>query len=245
MEVVEKLGHWVKWSVPVEHILVCWQKMLLLVRVPHLILKSIFWLRMRESFWVIVLEENFWKKSKVSSELTEAKKKKYWRKYKASVTHYFISDQEYPKKDRATIRGAANQRLLLKKTDCKLLKNSYMDESACLWKQLKWNKFPFMVTDCLEKFITGIDVARQRVWGNHLGGTKSLMRWQVVWGNYSKQITEKQNSVKTCTKSPKNETPPIYVNRCSFDQKRKSCPYKICQLISYKNSNLLLWNFIL
>ena len=28
-------------------------------------------------------------------------------------------------------------------TDYKTLKTSYKDKSACLWKQLKWNKFPF------------------------------------------------------------------------------------------------------
>ena len=31
----------------------------------------------------------------------------------------------------------------ISKTDYKLLETSYMDENACLWKQLKWNKFPF------------------------------------------------------------------------------------------------------
>ena len=28
-------------------------------------------------------------------------------------------------------------------TDYLRLKTSYMDESACLWKQLNWNKFSF------------------------------------------------------------------------------------------------------
>ena len=53
-----------------------------------------------------------------------------------------------------------------------------------------------------------------------------LIRRQVVWRNYSEQMTEKQNSVKTCTKSTKKETPPIYGNQCSYNQKRKSCPCK-------------------
>ena len=55
-------------------------------------------------------------------------------------------------------------------------------------------------------------------------------------------MTEKQNSVKTYNKSPKKEIPPIYGNRCSFNQKRKGCPYKAVdnQLKSYKSSNLLL-----
>ena len=74
-----------------------------------------------------------------------------------------------------------------------------------------------------------------------------LIRRQDVRRNYSEQMTEKQNSVKTCTKSPKRETPPIYGNRCSFNQKRKSCPYKagMKRLKSYKSSNLLLWKLIL
>ena len=69
-----------------------------------------------------------------------------------------------------------------------------------------------------------------------------LIRRQFVWRNYSEQMTEKQNGVKTCTKSPKRETPPIYGSRCSFDQKRKGCPYKagMNRLESYKSSNLLL-----
>ena len=37
------------------------------------------------------------------------------------------------------------------------------------------------------------------------------MRRQVVWENNSQQIIEKQKSVKTCTESPKIETPPPYM----------------------------------
>ena len=74
-----------------------------------------------------------------------------------------------------------------------------------------------------------------------------MIRRQVVWRYYSEQLTEKQNSVKTCTKFPKKETPSIYGNRCSFDKKRKDCPYKagMNRLKSYKSSNLLLWKIIL
>ena len=32
---------------------------------------------------------------------------------------------------------------------------------------------PFMVTDSLGKIFSGIDIARQRVWENHSGGTES------------------------------------------------------------------------
>ena len=39
-------------------------------------------------------------------------------------------------------------------------------------------------------------------------------------------MTEKQNSLKNCTKYPEKETPSLYGSRCSIDQKRKGCPYK-------------------
>ena len=42
------------------------------------------------------------------------------------------------------------------KTDYLHLKTGYKDESACLWKQLKWNKFPFY-GDRLD--IHGINIA--------------------------------------------------------------------------------------
>ena len=32
---------------------------------------------------------------------------------------------------------------------------------------------PFMVTDCVGKLVTGINIARQRVWENYLRGTES------------------------------------------------------------------------
>ena len=73
-------------------------------------------------------------------------------------------------------------------------------------KQLKWNKFPFY-GDSVSAKITQEEQSR-------------LIRRQVVWRNYSEQMTEKRNSVKICTKSRKTETPPIYGNRCSFDQKK-------------------------
>ena len=42
------------------------------------------------------------------------------------------------------------------KTDYLHLKTGYKDEIACLWKQLKWNKFPFY-GDRLD--IHGINIA--------------------------------------------------------------------------------------
>ena len=41
------------------------------------------------------------------------------------------------------------------KTDYLHLKTSYKDESACLWKQLKWNKFPFYGDRLSGKIIHG------------------------------------------------------------------------------------------
>ena len=60
-------------------------------------------------------------------------------------------------------------------------------------------------------------------------------------------MTEKQKSVESCCDSLKKETPPIYGNRCSFDQKRKSFPYKAGMnlLKPYRGFNLLLWKIIL
>ena len=84
----------------------------------------------------------------------------------------------------------------------------------------------FMVTDCLGKFFTGIkspDSLSEKITQVE---QSPLIRGQVVWRNYCEQRTEKQNSVKTCTRYLKKETPPIYGNRCSFDQKRKRCLHK-------------------
>ena len=85
---------------------------------------------------------------------------------------------------------------------------------------------PFMVTDCLGIYSRGLtspDSVSEKI---TQAEQSPLMRRQVVWRNYSEQMTEKQNSVTICTESAKRKTPPIYENRCSFDQKRKSCPYK-------------------
>ena len=101
---------------------------------------------------------------------------------------------------------------------------------------------PFMVTDCLGKSITGINVADNVSEKITQDEQRPLIRRQVIWRYYSEQMTEKQNSVKTCTKYPKKETPALYGSSCSFDQKRKGCPYKagMNRLKSYKSSNLPL-----
>ena len=104
---------------------------------------------------------------------------------------------------------------------------------------------PFMVTHCLRKLLTGINIARQRVLENHSSEQSALIRRQVVWKNYIEQMTVKQNIVETCARSLKKETLVIYRNSCSFDQKGKSCSYKagMNRLKSYKSSNMLLWKF--
>ena len=101
---------------------------------------------------------------------------------------------------------------------------------------------PFTVTDCREKYsrrLTSPDSVSEKITQEE---QSPLIKRQVVWRNYSEQMTEKQSSVKTCTKSPKRETSPFYGNRCSFNQKRKSCAYKagMKRLKSYKSSNLVI-----
>ena len=106
---------------------------------------------------------------------------------------------------------------------------------------------PFMVTDCLGKWFTGINVADSESEKITQEEQSSLIRRQIVRRNYSEQMTEKQNSVKTCSKTSKKETPTIYGSRCSCDLKRKTYPYEVGmnRLKSYKSRNLLLWQFIL
>ena len=45
------------------------------------------------------------------------------------------------------------------KTDYLHIKTGCNDESACLWKQLKWNKFPFYGDRLSGKIIHGINIA--------------------------------------------------------------------------------------
>ena len=62
-----------------------------------------------------------------------------------------------------------------------------------------------MVTDCLEELFSGIIIAvsvcEKITWEEQ----SPLIRRQVIRRNYSEKITEKQNSVKTPTESPKTE----------------------------------------
>ena len=109
-------------------------------------------------------------------------------------------------------------------------------------EQLKWNKFPYYAETVWESFSQGLtspDSLSEKI---TQAEQSPMIRRQVVWRNYAEQMTEKQNSVKSCTRSKKMETPTIYGNRCSFDQKRKSSPYQAGKkrLKSYKSSKLLL-----
>ena len=61
----------------------------------------------------------------------------------------------------------------------------------------------FMVTDCLEKLLEGINIAHSVSEKITQEEQSPLIRRQIVWRNYSQQMTEKQNRVKTCSKSPK------------------------------------------
>ena len=68
---------------------------------------------------------------------------------------------------------------------------------------------PFLVTHCLRKYFTGINVADSVSEKIVQKERSPWIRRQAVWIIYFKQMTQKQNSVKTCTKSRKKETPPI------------------------------------
>ena len=100
-----------------------------------------------------------------------------------------------------------------------------MDERLCLEKQLKWNNFSFYGDRLSGKFTPGINIAKQSVWENHLGGTETLIRLQVA-GQLTLDKWLKKNTVKPCTKSSKKETTSKDGTRCSFDQKTKKLSKK-------------------
>ena len=116
---------------------------------------------------------------------------------------------ECPKKERPTMRGAVNHFFFISKTYYSHLKTGYKDESAGLSKQLKWNKFPFHGDRLSGKTIHGINIARSVSEKITQEEQSPLIRRQVVWRNYSEQMTVKQNSVKTCTKTPQKKQLPF------------------------------------
>ena len=63
---------------------------------------------------------------------------------------------------------------------------------------------PFMVTDCPGKIFKGINIARQLFEKIAQAEQSPLIRRQVVYRNYTEQMTERQNSVKNCNRSLKN-----------------------------------------
>ena len=116
----------------------------------------------------------------------------------------------------------------ISKTNYLHLKTSYMDESACLWKQREWNKFPFFGDKLSGKnWSRGLPSSDRVSEKSNLRctncrdratGCVEKLHWTDYW--------EKQISVKTRTESLNKETHPTYGSRCSFDQKRKGIQKK-------------------
>ena len=69
--------------------------------------------------------------------------------------------------------------------------------------------YPFLVTDCLRKLLTTINIADSVSEKLTKDEQSPLIRRQVVWNNCFEQITEKQKSVKTCTESQKKKHLPF------------------------------------
>ena len=106
------------------------------------------------------------------------------------------------------------------KTDYLHSETSYKNESACLWKQLKWKRFPCMETDCRGKNLRGINVTDSVSEKGTQEEQSLLIRRQAVWKNYSEQMTEKQNSVKTCTNPRKRKLLPYMEIGVTSTEKR-------------------------
>ena len=66
---------------------------------------------------------------------------------------------ECPKKGKTNNERSCRSISFILKTDYLHLKTGHKDESACPWKQLKWNKFPFFGDRLSVKIIHGINVA--------------------------------------------------------------------------------------
>ena len=83
-----------------------------------------------------------------------------------------------------------------------------MDERACVSKQLKWNKFHFYGDRLSGKDFHGDYYRQTACLRKSLRRNREqspLIRQQVVWRNYTEQKTEKQKSVKACTRSLEKE----------------------------------------
>ena len=79
--------------------------------------------------------------------------------------------------------------------------NNSRGTSSLFWWQTVWDNFSRELTspDSFSEKTTQLEYS-------------PLIRRKVVWRNYSEQMTEKQKSVKTCTRYIRKETPPIYGN---------------------------------
>ena len=116
------------------------------------------------------------------------------------------------------------------------MKTTQVEQVPSLWWQTIWENFSMELSslDSVTESITQVEQS-------------PMIGQQVVWWNYSAQMTEKQNSVEICIKSLRKETLPIYGNCCSFDPKKKSCPYETTMnwLQACFGSKLVLWKIIL
>ena len=63
------------------------------------------------------------------------------------------------KKGKANNERSCQSNSFILKTDYLHLKTGYRHENACLWKQLKWNKFPFYGDRLSGKIIHWINIA--------------------------------------------------------------------------------------
>ena len=91
--------------------------------------------------------------------MTEAIKKKQWRKIVASATHYFISDMECPKEERVTMRGAVNQFLSFEKRTLYFKKLAIRIKVLVCENTSSRTSSPFMMADYLGKVFARIDIA--------------------------------------------------------------------------------------
>ena len=115
------------------------------------------------------------------------------------------------------------------------MKTTPVEKIPVLWWKTLWESYS-------RKLTSPDNVSEKISWEEQC----PLIRRKVVWRNYSEQLTEKQYIFENCTKSPKKETPRIFGNRCSFDQKRIACPCKevVNRLEIFESSKLLPWKII-
>ena len=113
--------------------------------------------------------------------------------------------------------------------------NNSTGTSLFLWWQTVWENYRTGLTtpDSVSEKITPEEQS-------------PLKRRQVVWRNFSEQLTKKI-VLKLAPIPQKEKNLPFMEIVVPFDRKKKSCPYKagMKRLKLYKSSNLLLWKFTL